>query len=267
LYFITSRNVEQNISDQESDPKENTKGASSPTTAEETVSQKKASMDASSSSNIDTTISETDHLVSMFEGTFESKQVLAIYVLSGKKYDLTLQVLLEGCSLKSILCLLNKDFEDRPIARLNMDENSVWSDMLAYYKSNKSIDMQIRVIPANCVAIDTGGIRRQAYSTVFLEFAENRHIHLFDGNTSRLRPATSAMARSCGLLVLLGKMISHSIFQDGIGFPYLSPACYWYLIGNEDMAIAHISFLEDLPKDSSVLVNQVKMFFIANQQW
>ena len=48
------------------------------------------------------------------------------------------------------------------------------------------------------------------------------------------------------------------IYQDGIGFPYLSPICYYYLIGSEDMAISHISVdLEDLPRDSAALVNQI----------
>ena len=68
---------------------------------------------------------------------------------------------------------MKSDFEERPVARLNLDESSVWSDMLAYYKSGRQVDVQIRVIPANSVAVDTGGIRQQAYSTVFCKFAEN----------------------------------------------------------------------------------------------
>ena len=213
----------------------------------EAVTPEELGTHASSSSSVTAitpcTTSEVDHLISMFEETFEEKQILAIYIISGKKYDLSLQCLLEGCNLKAILSLIKSDFEERPVARLNLDESSVWSDMLTYYKSGRPVDVQIRVIQANSIAVDTGGIRRQAYSTVFYKFAENRYIHIFDGdNTSRLRPATSAIARSSGLLVLLGKMISHAIYQDGIGFPYLSPACYYYLIGSEDMAIPHIYF-------------------------
>ena len=214
---------------------------------------------AHSSSSVVGANTEADHLISMFQETFQEKQVLAIYLLSGKIYDQTLQCLLGGCHLKSILVFMNNHFEEQPIVRMSLDLSSAWSDMLAYYKNNKPIENQIRIIPTSGAAVDTGGIRRQAYSVVFREFAENKYVHIFDGdNTSRLRPATSAMVRSSGLLKLLGKMISHSIYQDGVGFPYLSPACYWYLVGNEDMAIPYISVdLEDLPRDSAALVTQV----------
>ena len=86
-------------------------------------------------------------------------------------------------------------FEEQPIARMNLNLNYAWSDMLAYYKSNKRTENQIRIIPTSGIAVDTGGIPRQAYSVVFHEFAENKYVHLFDGDyMSRLRPATSAMA-------------------------------------------------------------------------
>lgn len=109
------------------------------------------------------------------------------------------------------------------------------------------------------VTIDTGGVRRQVYTQVYADFAQNKYIRLFDGGDNRLRPALSAVARSSGMLKILGKMLSHSIFQDGIGFPYLSPACYWYLIGNEDMAIEHIS-LDDLPADAATLITGISQY-------
>ena len=71
-----------------------------------------------------------------------------------------------------------------------------------------------------------------------------------------LRPAISAITRSSEILKILGKMFSHSIFQDGIGFPYLSHICFWYLIGNEKMAIEHVS-LADLPADSASFTKEV----------
>ena len=51
-------------------------------------------------------------------------------------------------------------------------------------------------------------------------------------------------------------MFSYSIFQDRIGFPYLSHICFWYLIGNEKMAIEHVS-LADLPADSATFIKEV----------
>ena len=42
------------------------------------------------------------------------------------------------------------------------------------------------------------------------------------------RPLCTAESRSNGLFKVLGTMVAHSICQDGIGFPYLSPTSYWY---------------------------------------
>ncbi len=51
----------------------------------------------------------------------------------------------------------------------------------------------------------------------------NQHEKLFDGPDHHLRPVCSAEARSSGLLK---GIVAHSIFQDGVGFPYLSPTCW-----------------------------------------
>jgi len=204
--------------------------------------------------------SEIDHLISMFDGHLSTKQITTIYMLSGNNYDHTLQCLLEGPTLNSIITLMNNYFETKPVAKIQVDLNSAWDDLIAYYKSSKiDFDLRIRISLTDQVTIDTGGVRRQVYTQVYADFAQNKHIHLFDGVENFLRPATSAVARSSGMLKILGKMISHSIFQDGIGFPFLSPTCYWYLIGNEDMAIQHIS-LEDLPADSASLITEVIIF-------
>jgi len=64
---------------------------------------------------------------------------------------------------------MNNHFEEQPIVRMSLGLSSAWSDMLAYYKNNKPIESQIRIIPTSGAAVDTGGIRRQAYSVVFRE--------------------------------------------------------------------------------------------------
>ena len=84
----------------------------------------------------------------------------------------------------------------------------------------------------------TRGVRRQVYTLAYEAFATNQFIRLFDGPEHHLRPAYSAEARSSGLLKILGGMISHSICQDGVGFPYLSPTCFWYIVGGEEKAIS-----------------------------
>ena len=53
---------------------------------------------------------------------------------------------------------------------------------------------------------------------------------MFEGEEGRLLPAYSASVVYSGIMKAVGKMIAHSIVQCGVGFPYLSPVCYWYLI-------------------------------------
>lgn len=80
-------------------------------------------------------------------------------------------------------------------------------------------------------------------------------IRLFDGPQNHLRPVCTAEARSCGLLKILGTMIVHSICQDGIRFPYLSPTCYWYITGEEKAL--QFATVEDVPADSAMIISQV----------
>ena len=105
-------------------------------------------------------------------------------------------------------------------------------------------------------AIDVGGVRAQLYSTVYGAFAQNERITLFDGDVRYLRPRYSAEARSSGLLKILGMMVGHSIMQDGIGFPYFLPVCYWYLAGKEQKALESLS-VKDLNEDVGFLVTKV----------
>ncbi len=51
---------------------------------------------------------------------------------------------------------------------------------------------------------------------------------------------------------VLGQMIAHSIAQDGVGFPYLSPVCFWYLVGGVDEALPYVA-----KDDVSVAVHSV----------
>ena len=115
---------------------------------------------------------------------------------------------------------------------------------------------QVKVTINQSAAIDAGGVRRQVYTRVFHDFATNHVVTLFDGEDNHLRPVATAEARSSGLLKILGKMVAHSICQEGIGFPYLSPTCYWYIVGGEEMAIEHSS-VNDIPYDAALLISQV----------
>ena len=66
----------------------------------------------------------------------------------------------------------------------------------------------------------------------------------------------TAESRSSGLFKVLGKMVGHSIVQEGIGFPYFSPVCYWYMIGGEDKAMEYVT-LTDLGEPAVSIVRKV----------
>ena len=91
---------------------------------------------------------------------------------------------------------------------------------------------------------------------MFNEFVSNKRIKLFDGPSHSCRPTCTAESCSCGLFKVLGLMVARSIAQAGVGFPYLSPTCYWYMVGGEEKAIEHIS-LCDVGADTAAVVSQV----------
>ena len=130
---------------------------------------------------------------------------------------------------------VNTQFGVLPKSKLSIDSNDMWSDLVTVYKGVFDPHCQLRVSLKGQHAIDTGGVRRQVYTQVFQDFADNKVVELFEGSDNHLRPVVSAVSRSSGLLHILGKMIAHSICQEGIGFPYLTPTCYWYIIGGEDV--------------------------------
>ena len=61
-------------------------------------------------------------------------------------------------------------------------------------------------------------------------------MRLFEGPKNRLRPCFRQS--SISILQLIGKMVGHTIVMDSIGFPFLSPACYYYMAGFVDKAIS-----------------------------
>ena len=100
---------------------------------------------------------------------------------------------------------------------------------------------QRRVTLHNQPALDTGGVRRQVYTSVYSDFLSNEYSQLFDGPLHHCCPLRTSESRSSGLFKVMGTMVAHSIAQDGIGFPHFSPVCYWYIVGGEERGIEFVS--------------------------
>ena len=110
--------------------------------------------------------------------------------------------------------------------KISVVSDDAWVDTVTFYKCTRfDVNKRLRVKLNGQPALDTGGVRTQLYFAVFEQFAQNRHVKLFDGPECHLRPLCTSEARSSGLFKVLGCMVAHSIAQAGVGFPYLSPAC------------------------------------------
>ena len=140
-----------------------------------------------------------------------------------------MECLLSGPDLNNILKLMSNISKTCQIIKVYIDEDDVWSDLVSFYKASNADISRCRIrIPLNDLpAIDTGDVRCQVYTSVLQQFSENPPLQLFDGPPNSLRPYYSAATRCSGVFKVLGSIVGHSIFQGGIGFPYLSAVCYW----------------------------------------
>ena len=199
-----------------------------------------------------------DTLLQVFEDKVLPLQVVNVYSLADDEFNVAMECLLEGPTLDGLLALLRKRFDGKPLSKVYVDADDLWSDMVGQYKYTGNITKNaIKVVIDDQPAIDTGGVRRQVYTNLFEIFSENKHVKLFEGPERYLRPIFSAETRSSGLLSVLGSMIAHSIAQDGIGFPYLSPLCYWYIVGGEDRALPFVT-MSDVGTDVVTFATQVR---------
>ena len=130
--------------------------------------------------------SNVTDLVAMFDGVLTEQQVAVIYQFSGCNHTSASSCLLEGPLLSSIINMCKKHFSCLPSKKLFVDSECYWEDMVAVYKGQANSLFKLRISIVNQPAIDSGGVCRQIYASVFQSFASNKYIHLFDGYISEL---------------------------------------------------------------------------------
>ena len=86
-----------------------------------------------SSISLETT-SDLDQLISLFEGELSADQISAIYLLTEKNYEKCFDCLIEGPTIQSMLRSMNVQFRSMPTVKIKVDQESVWADMIAFYK-------------------------------------------------------------------------------------------------------------------------------------
>lgn len=149
-----------------------------------------------------------------------------------------------------------------PVIRVTVDENAVILDALPIYKSTKfDAASPLTVRFQNQPAVDVGGPKREFYTRLFGDIAKadgGLNLVLLEGPDGRLMPKYSTTIVYSGILTVVGKMIAHSIVQCGIGFPFLSPAAYWYIVTGDiakTVGYCNISDVRDI--EVAQLIQQV----------
>ena len=167
-------------------------------------------------------------------------------------------------SMDDILKVVNKHTRSCRLVKVPIDSDDMWPDMLAFYKGpDKLAGTRLRVVLNDSPVVDTGGVRKQVYTTVFNQFVTNATVRLFEGPPNYVRPCYSPEDRCSGLFKVLGAMIGHSILQVGLGFPYLSPICCWYIVHSEEKALEYAS-IADIGQDTAVVIAKVYSYVLVS---
>ena len=96
--------------------------------------------------------------------------------------------------------------------------------------------------------LDGGGLTREYFHLLMQRLSKQCGVvNILEGRNGNLVPIHNYDILSGGLFVLLGKMIVHSILNNCLGLPGLSPAIVAYVVsGCRDSAVEQLT-LEDLP--------------------
>ena len=182
------------------------------------------------------------------------EDITMIYEVSGRSYERTVDFL-KNQTLDNMLNLLYDYFielctEESPKLQMKPDasDQEMAELVLGFYKSSRfSKNSCVRVTHGQ--AIDSGGVRRQLFSSAFNAIADG-HLQIFEGPSTRVSPAIKPCNIVSGLLKNLGKAIAHHLVMDKSGFPFLSPPIFYYLVGEDDIAI---TLLEDFDVSGQAL--------------
>ena len=145
--------------------------------------------------------------------------------------------------------------------RVKVDEEDVAIDLLQYYKSSE-FDPKIQLVIRfrSQPGVDSGGLLRQAFTSAFEAIAQNQvpRLKLFTGPPNRLTPMYSTGNLLSSIFETLGKMIGHSLIQQGPGFPYLAPAIYCYIAtGDLNEAISRASRVDVMDAELLMILEKV----------
>ena len=188
-------------------------------------------------------VNEVQQLQEAFSN-FPGEFISTLYTITNCDFVATVDSLLKG-DLLSILNLVKRNLMSGSEADIHIPESAKEKDWaiaaFSFYKSSRfSPQHTINIILGGQPAIDAGGVRRTFFSVVY-ENVILGYLDMFEGPSKRLRPTFKISVLNSGILKIFGQMIAHTLLMDGIGFPYLSPPCYYYMTGKWNTAITFIT--------------------------
>lgn len=83
-----------------------------------------------------------EKLIALFKGHLKIDQILQIYRASCDNFEASMDCMLAGPTLTSIISILQKRFEHQSPVKVKLDADDVWQDMILHYKS-PTIQVQV----------------------------------------------------------------------------------------------------------------------------
>ena len=194
-----------------------------------------------------------------------TEQIMFLLKLVKGDPNAVCNILLEGeRSAQSLIRLWKQtgmwkqDIEVRRIRVETYKAEETLEELFSFYKSNRYNPYAVvRISIEDQPAVDTGGIRRQFYNDALLKLSNTED--LFERTDSGILPIFRQSTLSSGLFTTIGKLIGHSIIMDEQGFPFMSPAIYYYMAGLADTAVSVVT-MGDLGCYTKHIITKVKCY-------
>ena len=146
------------------------------------------------------------------------------------------------------------------VKRVTVNADTILRDALGLYKNTSfDIDRPLEVEFVGSKVVDLGGPQRQIFNVLIDGIKENCTLLLFEGE-DYLLPCINHDTIIAGHYRMVGRMILHSILNEGPGFPFFPPPVYYYLVtGTIESALPHMD-ISHLPTRIRVLVDEVFIY-------
>jgi len=139
--------------------------------------------------------------------------------------------------------------------KLKVDPEDIIADAFCYYKnSTLNLKKRLRIIYEGQPAADTGGVLRQFYTDLLQKCIDT----YFEGDAYKMPVYNVANGP---ILTVIGKIVVHSILQEGPGLPIFSPAMYNYLVTENVDRTLNVLTTEDCSIHVKYYIDEVTVCF------